>query len=199
MDEQGFTVWFTGLSGSGKSTIARRVADLLRRRRSRVELLSGAEFRRNISHGLGFSREDRITNVRRIGYVARLLTRNGVAVVTTSISPYRATRDECRRMIGAFVEVFVDCPPEVCEQRDTKGLWARARTGELRDFTGVTELYEPPVAPEVVCHSAEESPDESAARVIAWLEAAGWLARDGARSTSDTELVKAQLRALGEA
>jgi adenylyl-sulfate kinase len=199
MSDRGFTVWFTGLSGSGKSTIALRVAELLRARRSRVELLSGSEFRRNVSHGLGFSREDRISNVRRIGYVARLLTRNGVAVVTTSISPYRETRDECRRMIGAFVEVWVDCPSAVCEQRDRKGLWARARAGEILDFTGVTEAYEPPTAPEVVCHSAEESPDRSAARVIEWLERAGWIAPSGEPAPRETEMVKARLRELGEA
>lgn len=198
MEEQGFTVWFTGLSGSGKSTIARAVAAELRRRRPRVELLSGAEFRRNLSHGLGFTREDRIANVRRIGYVARLLTRNGVAVVTTSISPYRETRDECRRMIGAFVEVYVDCPPEICEARDTKGLWARARAGEIRDFTGVTEDHEPPLNPEVVCRTAAESAQLCAARVVSWLEDAGWIARDG-DGGADTEAVRARLRALGQA
>jgi adenylylsulfate kinase len=195
MDRQGFTVWFTGLSASGKSTIARLVTDEIRSRRDRVELLSGSEFRRNISSGLGFSREDRIANMRRIGYVARLLTRNGVAVVTTSISPYRSVRDECRRAIGAFIEVFVDCPAEICEVRDTKGLYARARRGELLDFTGVSEPYEPPLDPEVTCRTATETAEQCAARVIAYLENAGWI--PPAQSTRREEaLVRERLRGL---
>src|SRR5919106_5057978 len=147
MERAGFTVWFTGLSGSGKSTIARLVTENLRNRGLKVELLSGSEFRQNISQGLGFSPEDRAANVRRIGYVAKLLTRNGVAVVTTAISPHRDIRDECRSMIGTFVEVYVECPIEVCEVRDTKGLYAAAKRGEIREFSGVTEAYEPPPAP----------------------------------------------------
>jgi len=198
MEDQGFTVWFTGLSGSGKSTIARRVADEIRRRRSRVELLSGSEFRRNLSQGLGFSPEDRMANVRRIGYVARLLTRNGVAVVTTAISPDRAVREECREAIGRFMEVFVDCPPEVCEQRDTKGLWALARRGELAHFAGITGEYEPPRNADVVCRSATETPEHCADRVIAWLERAGWIP-PAASAIGDEEMVRERLRDLGHA
>jgi adenylyl-sulfate kinase len=199
MRQPGFTVWFTGLSGSGKSTIARLVAENLRNRGRRVELLSGAEFRQNISQGLGFSREDRIANVRRIGYVAKLLTRNGVAVITTSISPYRHVRDECRLMIGNFVEVLVDCPIELCEVRDPKGLYARARRGELSDVTGVTEAYEPPLDPEIVLHTDREPPSECAARVLAYLEARGWVARQTeARVSADAEIVRTHLRALGD-
>ncbi len=198
MLETGFTVWFTGLSGSGKSTVARLVADEIRRRRARVELLSGSEFRRNLSQGLGFSPEDRKANVRRIGYVARLLTRNGVAVVTTAVSPDRAVRDECRQAIGPFVEVWVDCPPDVCEQRDTRGLWAQARRGELEHFTGVTEAYEPPLHAEVVCRTATETPETCARRVIAHLERAGWIPAPSA-AVRDEEVVRERLRDLGYA
>lgn len=192
----GFTVWFTGLAASGKSTIARLVADELRRRLTAVELLSGGEFRQNLSQGLGYSQEDRTANIRRIGYVAKLLTRNGVAVVTTSISPYRGVRDECRRMIGRFVEVYVDCPIEVCEARDMKDVYGRARRGELPSFTGISDPYEPPLQPEVVCRSAEETAEESAARVVAYLEAVGWIPERRAETPPDTEAVRSQLRAL---
>lgn len=192
-------VWFTGLSGSGKSTIARRVADEILTRRDRVELLSGSGFRRNISSGLGFSREDRVSNVRRIGYVAKLLARNDVAVVTTSISPYRWVRDECRAAIGdGFIEVYVDCPIEVCEQRDPKGLYTKARRGEIGDFTGISDPYEPPLDPEVTCRTAIESVEESAARVITYLETAGWIPTT-VESLADEALVRERLRGLGTA
>jgi adenylylsulfate kinase len=194
----GFTVWFTGLSASGKSTIARLVADELRGRVGRVELLSGSEFRQNLSQGLGFSREDRIANIRRIGYVAKLLTRNGVAVVTTSISPYRAARDECRQMIGRFVEVYVECPLDVCEARDTKGLYGRARRGAITSFTGISDPYEAPVHAEVVCHTANEAPAECAARVIAYLEVRGWIPEQRAETPTEAEFVRSQLRAFGD-
>lgn len=198
MDQKGFVVWFTGLSGSGKSTIARLVAEEIGLRRDRVELLSGNAFRRSLSSGLGFSREDRVTNVRRIGYVAKLLARNDVAVVTTTISPYRAIRDECRVVIGpGFIEVYVECPLEVCEQRDTKGLYARARRGEISDFTGINDEYEPPLNPEVTCRTAFESPDESAARVVAYLERSGWIPRR--ERLSDEDLVRERLRGLNTA
>ncbi|MCI0435215.1 MAG: adenylyl-sulfate kinase [Gemmatimonadetes bacterium] len=197
METRGFTVWFTGLSGSGKSTIARLVADEIRRRRSRVELLSGSEFRRNLSQGLGFSPEDRMANVRRIGYVARLLTRNGVAVVTTTVSPDRAVRDECRAAIGQFIEVWVDCPPEVCERRDRKGLWARARRGELSHFAGIADAYEPPLAAEVVCRTAHETAEQCAAKVITHLEEAGWIPPTSA--VGDEPIVRQRLRDLGYA
>src|SRR5690606_6979692 len=185
-----------GLASSGKSTIARLVTEELRNRLAAVELLSGAEFRQNLSQGLGYSTEDRIANVRRIGYVAKLLTRNGVAIVTTSISPYRALRDECRRMIGRFVEVYVECPIEVCEARDTKGLYERARRGEIDSFTGISDPYEPPLAPEVVCRSAEESPEQCAARVIEHLESVGWIPDRDSETPPDAEAVRSQLRSL---
>ncbi|MGH7504843.1 MAG: adenylyl-sulfate kinase [Longimicrobiales bacterium] len=197
LGSSGFTVWFTGLAGSGKSTIARLVADELRQRVGRVELLSGSEFRQNLSQGLGFSREDRVANIRRIGYVAKLLTRNGVAVVTTSISPYRAARDECRQMIGRFVEVYVECPLEVCEERDTKGLYERARRGEITSFSGINDPYEPPLQPEVLCRTAEESPAACAERVITHLEERGWIPEHRTETPTDAEIVRSQLRALG--
>jgi adenylylsulfate kinase len=195
-DDAGFTVWFTGLKGAGKGPVARLVADELARRGLRTELLAGGEFRRNISQGLGFSREDRLANIRRIGYVARLLTRNGVAVVTTSISPYRAARDECRRMIGRFVEVFCDAPLAACEARDEEGLYRRARAGLIDDFTGISDPYEPPLAPELTLYTAGEAPEQSAARVLRRLEALGCLAPVRRAGDPDEELVRAQLKAL---
>ena len=197
MEQKGFTVWFTGLSGSGKNTIARLVADELRRRRMKVELLAGSELRQNISQGLSFTREDRVANVRRIGYVAKLLSRNGVAVITTAVSPYRDARDECRREIDEFIEVFVDCPLEVCEQRDTTGLYAKARLELLDDVAGVSDTYEPPLDPELTLRSAESPPEMLAEQVIEELERRGLLDRtEPSGPSSDEEAVKERLRAL---
>ena len=195
-EPRGFTVWFTGLSGAGKSTVARIVADELRRRGARVELLAGGEFRQNISQGLGFSREDRIANVRRIGYVAKLLARNGIAVITTAVSPDHVARDECRREIGDFLEVYVQCPLDVCEARDPKGLYSRARLGEL-DVAGIGHSYEPPLHPDVVLDSAIAPPEKLAGQVLAAIEERGWIGPQGKRGPDpDEEFVKAQLRAL---
>jgi adenylylsulfate kinase len=171
--DTGFCLWFTGLSGSGKSTIAAVVVDELRRRGHRVELLDGDEVRENLSAGLGFSKADRDTNIRRIGWVAALLARNGVVAVTAAISPYRSVRDEVRGQVEHFVEVFVDTPIEVCEQRDVKGLYSRARAGEIPEFTGVSDPYEPPLAPEVRVATQDREPAASATQVIAYLEEAG--------------------------
>src|SRR5437879_564585 len=176
----GFTLWFTGLSGAGKSTLAAAVSAELRGRGIPVEVLDGDEVRQNLSKGLGFSREDRDTNIRRIGYVARLLTRNGVAVITAAISPYRAVRDEVRREVGAFVEVHVKASLEACVRRDTKGLYARALTGEIAQFTGVSDPYEEPLAPELVVDTEREDVATGAARVIERLVELGHL-----RSASD--------------
>ena len=164
-------MWFTGLSGSGKSTIATIVADELRQRGRRVELLDGDEVREHLSKGLGFSKEDRDTNIRRIGFVASLLARNGVVAVTAAISPYRAVRDEVRGWIDNFVEIHVATPVEECEARDVKGLYARARAGEIPEFTGVSDPYETPLTPEIRIETAGREPQESAAEVVAWLEA----------------------------
>jgi adenylylsulfate kinase len=162
----GFTLWFTGLSGAGKSTLAALVSRELSSRGIRVEVLDGDEVRQNLSKGLGFSREDRDTNIRRIGYVAKLLTRNGVAVITAAISPYRAIRDEVRAAIGDFVEVHVKASLDECIRRDTKGLYARALAGEIPQFTGVSDPYEEPVSPELVIDTEREQVADSAARVI---------------------------------
>jgi adenylyl-sulfate kinase len=169
----GFTVWFTGLSGAGKSTLSARVADELRERGSRVELLDGDVVRTHLSKGLGFSREDRDTNIRRIGFVAKLLTRNDVAVVVAAISPYRAVRDEVRGEIGAFVEVYVKCPLDQLIQRDVKGLYERALKGEVTQFTGVSDPYEEPSNPEVTVETDRETIDESVAKIMDALERLG--------------------------
>jgi adenylyl-sulfate kinase len=171
----GFTLWLTGLSGAGKSTLAAAVARQLRTHGIGVEILDGDEIRENLSKGLGFSREDRDTNIRRIGYVARLLTRNGVAVITAAISPYRSVRDEVREHIGNFVEVYVKTSLDECIRRDTKGLYRRALAGELPQFTGVSDPYEEPLEPELVVETERETVGESAARVIELLRERGYL------------------------
>src|SRR2546421_11922375 len=180
MDHGGFTIWLTGLSGAGKSTIARGLEAAIRERGRHVEVLDGGEVRQNLSKGLGFSREDRDTNIRRIGYVAKLLTRNGVVVISAAISPYRAVRNDVRREIGAFVEVHVKASLEECVRRDTKGLYARALAGEIAQFTGVSDPYEEPLAPELVIDTEREAVATSAVRVIDRLVELGHL-----RSGSD--------------
>jgi adenylyl-sulfate kinase len=165
----GCCLWFTGLSGAGKSTIANIVADGLRERGRKVELLDGDEVREHLSKGLGFSKEDRDTNIRRIGWVAAVLARNGVVSVTAAISPYRSVRDEVRGWITNFVEIHVATSLEDCEARDVKGLYAKARSGEIPEFTGVSDPYEAPVAPELTLATAGRTPEESAAEVLAWM------------------------------
>jgi adenylylsulfate kinase len=176
MDNQrGFTLWFTGLSGAGKTTVAEIVEHELKERGLRVEVLDGDIVRTNLSKGLSFSREDRNINVLRIGFVANLLTRNGVAVLVSAISPYKEARDQVRRRIVDFVEVFVDVPLEVAAERDVKGLYKKAFAGEIEGFTGVSDPYEPPVAPDLVLKTDEETPEESARKVIEKLEFFGYL------------------------
>ena len=174
-EERGFTLWFTGLSGSGKTTIAELVERELRNRERPVEVLDGDIVRTNLSKGLSFSRDDRNINVLRIGFVANLLTRNGVGVIVSAISPYKEARDQVRRRIVDFVEVFVDAPLEVCAQRDVKGLYKKAFSGEIEGFTGVSDPYEPPNAPDLTLKTDEESPEESASKVIEKLEFFGYL------------------------
>ena len=169
--QNGFTLWFTGLSGAGKSTISQLVAEELRRRDVRVEVLDGDVVRTHLSKGLGFSKEDRDTNIRRIGWVCKVLSRNGVAAIGAAISPYREIRDEIRAKIGRFVEVYVECSIPVLAERDVKGLYKKALAGELKNFTGVSDPYEPPLNPEVTCHTdGRETPEQSAAKVLAKLE-----------------------------
>jgi adenylylsulfate kinase len=167
----------TGLSGSGKSTVSAILERELRARGRRVEVLDGDVVRTNLTTGLGFSREDRDANIRRVGWVCELLTRNDVIAIAAVISPYRAVRDEIRGRIGRFVEVYMEAPVEVLAERDVKGLYRRAMAGEIENFTGVSDPYEPPLAPEVTCHSdGRESPEESARRIIGALERLGYLA-----------------------
>src|ERR671915_556844 len=173
---RGFTLWFTGLSGAGKTTIADIVERELRGRHGKIEVLDGDIVRTNLSKGLGFSREDRDTNVLRIGFVADLLTRNGVGVIVSAISPFKEVRDQVRRNIGeGFIEIFVDAPLEVCAERDVKGLYKKAFSGEIEQFTGVSDPYEPPNAPDLLLKTDEESPQESARKVIEKLEFFGYL------------------------
>jgi adenylylsulfate kinase len=172
---RGVTVWFTGLSGAGKTTIRIEVERILRHQGCKVEVLDGDIVRQNLTKGLGFSKDDRDENIRRIGFVSHLLTRNGVMVLVSAISPYRSMRDEVRDRIGDFVEVYVNAPLNVCEQRDVKGLYKKARAGEIKQFTGIDDPYEPPLQPEVECQTDQETPQESAAKVLLKLEEMGYL------------------------
>jgi adenylyl-sulfate kinase len=175
MTSAGFTIWFTGLSGSGKSSIAAVLERELRARGHRVEVLDGDVVRTHLSKGLGFSKEDRDTNIRRIGWVCEVLSRNDVVAIAAAISPYREVRDEVRAAIGRFVEVFVTAPLEVLADRDVKGLYRKAMAGEISNFTGVNDPYEEPLNPEVVCYSdGRETPEQSAARVMAKLQELGY-------------------------
>jgi len=172
---RGFCIWFTGLSGAGKSTLSRALSEVLKSRGRNIEILDGDEVRENLSKGLGFSREDRDTNIRRIGYVCHLLSRNGVISISAAISPYRSVRDENRKRIGNFIEVFVKCPLDVLIERDVKGLYKKALAGEIKNFTGVSDPYEDPLHPEIVVETDKESIEESVQKIIAYLEAHKWL------------------------
>ncbi len=179
-NSQGFVIWFTGLSGAGKSTLTEAVAPLLRERGLKVEVLDGDVVRTNLSKGLGFSKEDRDTNILRIGFVADLLARNGVAVITAAISPYRATRDANRALIesngSVFIEAHVAATVEECEARDVKGLYAEARSGKRVGFTGIDDPYEPPLRPEVAIPTGSEPVSASVRRLLEYLERRGLVA-----------------------
>ncbi len=196
---KGFTLWFTGLSGSGKSTLAERVRDILLERGMKVEVLDGDVVRQNLSKGLGFSKEDRDTNIRRIGFVCHLLTRNDVVAIGAAISPYKAIRDENRKLIGRFVEVYCKCDIETLKGRDPKGLYEKALRGEIKNFTGVSDPYEPPENPEVIVDTASEDADASVNKIILTLEQLGYIPADDGRgySEEEEESIKQRLQDLG--
>jgi adenylyl-sulfate kinase len=202
MEEQGFTLWFTGLSGSGKTTLARAVEGVLRQRGLKVEVLDGDVVRTNLSKGLGFSKEDRDTNIKRIGFVCKLLTRNGVVAIGSAISPYREVRDFIRQDIGRFVEVYCQCPMEVLVERDAKGLYQKALAGEIENFTGVSDPYEEPLHPEVVVNTGTESPEQSLGKILSKLEELNYVpptqAGEGDSYTAEEEqILEDRLKALG--
>jgi adenylyl-sulfate kinase len=176
---KGFTLWLTGMSGAGKSTLSQPLAERLKALGHRVEILDGDVVRTNLSKGLGFSKEDRDINVRRIGFVANLLARNGVVAITAAISPYRQIRDEVRQLVtadgGGFVEVYVHCPLEVLAERDVKGLYKKALAGEIGSFTGVSDPYEAPLSPEVAVDSSKDSVADGVERVLAKLRELGYV------------------------
>lgn len=196
---KGFTLWFTGLSGSGKTTLSNCVEEALLERGLNVEVLDGDVVRTNLSKGLGFSKEDRDTNIRRIGFVCNLLTRNGVATIAAAISPYRAIREENRELIKRYVEVYVRCPLDVCVQRDPKGLYAKAEAGVIPQFTGVSDPYEEPEKPEIIVDTDKENVDQSVAKILRTLELLNYIPSVASLeySTDEEERVKERLRGLG--
>ncbi len=173
--KQGVTIWLTGLPSSGKSTLAHVLSRELKARSLPVEILDGDVVRTHLSKGLSFSREDRDLNVKRIGFVSHLLTKHGVFVIVAVVSPYREARDWCRRQIGNFVEVFVETPIKVCEERDVKGLYRKARAGEIQGFTGVDDAYEEPIQPELTVQTAAENAESSVSKILARLQELGYL------------------------
>lgn len=187
--KQGFCIWFTGLSGAGKSTTAEIVTSLLLERGRQITVLDGDVVRTHLSKGLGFSREDRDTNILRIGFVAGEIARHGGSIICAAISPYRATRNEAREMVGEdrFIEVFVDTPIEVCEQRDVKGLYARARRGQITGFTGVDDPYEAPLNPEITLNTVDFNAEDNARKIITFLEDRGFILPDGANHNSSKD------------
>ena len=194
----GFTLWFTGLSGAGKTTLGKKIEKILLRRGMNVELLDGDVVRTNLSKGLGFSKEDRDTNIRRIGFVSSLLARNNTVCIAAAISPYQSIRDEVRGMHQTFVEVYTECSIEKLEERDTKGLYKKARAGEIKGFTGIDDPYEAPENPEVLVHTENEGIDESVDKIIRYLELKGLAlaADDGGISSEEEEQIKGRLKSL---
>lgn len=175
MEQKGFTLWFTGLPCSGKSAVADRVAEILREKGLKVERLDGDIVRKSLTRDLGFSKKDRDENIRRVTFVAKLLTRNGVAVLTSFISPYREVRANAREEIGNFIEVYVKCPVEVCMERDVKGMYQKAIKGEIKEFTGISDPYEEPLNPEILLETDKETMEESVNKIIQRLNDLGYL------------------------
>src|SRR5207253_1585987 len=196
MANQGFTIWFTGLSGSGKSTLSEIIEKRLRDRGRNVEVLDGDIVRTHLSKGLGFSREDRDTNIKRIAFVCSLLTRNGVVCISAAIAPYREAHEWARNEIGNFVEICVKCPIEVCRQRDVKGLYKLVDEGKLKGFTGVDDPYEEPENPELVVETDKETIEESVERIFAKLVELGYLEAEET-SEEESKVVTERLAALG--
>jgi adenylylsulfate kinase len=198
--ERGFTIWFTGLSCSGKTTLSRMVeAELKKRGVTHIEVLDGDIIRTHLSKGLGFSKEDRDTNIKRIGFVCKLLSRNGVIAIVAAISPYREVRDYNRKEIGNFVEVYCQCSMEVCIQRDVKGLYQKALAGEIKNYTGIDDPYEEPLNPEVVLDTDRETPEESVKKILQKLESLGYVPFEEVNvyTTEEEEKVKKRLEDLG--
>jgi len=196
MANTGFTIWFTGLSGAGKSTLSEVIEQRIEARGRNVEVLDGDIVRTHLSKGLGFSKEDRDTNIKRIAFVCSLLTRNGVACISAAISPYRETRAWARTQIGDFIEVYVKCPIDVCRQRDVKGLYKLADEGKIKEFTGVSDPYEEPEHPELVVETDKETVEESVARIFARLVELGYLESEEPRE-EEAKVVTDRLAALG--
>jgi adenylylsulfate kinase len=175
MNYQGIIIWLTGLSGAGKTTIASSVAQELQKRGCRVELLDGDVVRTHLSQGLGFSKEDRDINVRRIGFVADLLSRNGIIAIASAISPYRSIRDHLKQTTTNFIEVYVQAPLAVCESRDIKGLYAKARAGQIQNFTGISDPYEEPLNPHIICITDKFTVEQCVSQVVTYLEQQGYI------------------------
>lgn len=197
---KGFTLWFTGLSGSGKTTLSRKVEEILLERGLKVEVLDGDVVRTNLSKGLGFSKEDRDTNIKRIGFVCNLLTRNDVVAIAAAISPYRDIRNENRKLIGSFVEVFCKCPLDVLKERDPKGLYEKVEKGEIKHFTGVDDPYEDPKDPEVLVETDKETEEESTNKIIRTLEILNYIPPSGVEdeyTDEEEDKIKERLRSLG--
>ncbi|TMC17272.1 MAG: adenylyl-sulfate kinase [Chloroflexi bacterium] len=196
MMNTGFTIWFTGLSGSGKSTLSEVIEQRMKALGRNVEVLDGDIVRTHLSKGLGFSREDRDTNIKRIGFVCNLLTRNGVICISAAIAPYRDARDWARKEIGNFVEVYVRCPIDVCRQRDVKGLYKLVDEGKIKNFTGVDDPYEEPLHPELIVETDKETVEESVARIFAKLTQLGYLEAEDDHE-DESKVVVDRLAALG--